>query len=101
MPCDHENFEAELDIHRIVRDEEREGGGVVAYRAHLKVRCRNCHTRFRFPGTPKGLLWSRPTTDPSEMELLVPMYPDGHRTSLLAELPGFEMKRVRAGMEGG
>jgi hypothetical protein len=97
MPCDHKNFEGDLDIQRIVREDGEDGEGVIAYRATLKVRCRDCHTRFRFPGTPKGLLWSQPTTDPSEMELKIPMYPDGHRTSVLADLPGFQMRQVRAG----
>ena len=88
MACGHKDFEAEVNCIRI---NATEGGDIIAYAAEVKVRCRNCHIRFRFLGLPIGVLPKGPASDPTGMEARLAMLPDGHMTSMMADVPGFEM----------
>ena len=96
MACEHEEFEAEVICNRIT---ETDSGQIVAFRADVRVRCKDCRTRFRFLGLPVGVLPDRPTTDATDMELRVPMVPDGHMTSAMVGVPGFQMRDPLGGSE--
>lgn len=89
--CEHERFEVEAVVERVWSG-DREGEGDLALHSTIKVRCADCRVRFGVPGLPAGLLWDRPTTDPTGLELRAPLRPDGHLTSMMADLPGFEMR---------
>lgn len=43
--CNHENFEASVDTHRLNKSE---GGPIVSYLVELTLRCAECKIPFRF-----------------------------------------------------
>ena len=58
------------------------------YHATVSIVCITCSTPFEFVGVEEcGLLWSRPTVNPSAQELRIPIRPKG--CALLPGLPGF------------
>ncbi len=88
--CLHENFEAQVNVGRILANE----GDITpaAYSADITVKCRDCGLPFEFVGDyPCGLLWDRACVDPSKQELRIPLQPKG-----LALLPGLLGYTVRA-----
>ena len=94
--CLHEEFQVEAVVERVWSG-QKEGEGDLALHTTIKIRCAACHTRFGFPGLGKGMLWDRPTTDLSGLELRAPIRPEGHLTSMMADLPGFEMEMFQRG----
>lgn len=50
--CQHMNFGAFVDVHRIPREE---GGPVDAYQCDVRVVCVDCKLPFHFLGLPLGL----------------------------------------------
>lgn len=47
MPCPHEQFAANVDVHRLL-DSGR-------FQADIRIECAQCHTPFRFLGLPCGV----------------------------------------------
>ena len=91
MPdCQHEHFEVEAVVERVWSGQE-EGEGDLALHSTIKIRCGQCRARFGFPGLSMGLVWDRPTTDAGGLELRAPLRPEAHLTSMMADLPGFEI----------
>lgn len=89
--CEHEHFEVEAVVERVWSG-KREGEGDLALHLSVKVRCGQCRVRFGFPGLQAGLLWTEPTTDASTLVLRAPLRPEGHLTSMMADLPGFTVR---------
>lgn len=74
--CAHPNFEAHV---RVVRLED-----VGRFVAECQVRCSECGVRFRWVGLKRGLHPTEPRVSIDEFELVAPIEPDAHLTSLMA-----------------
>lgn len=74
--CEHATLE--IDARAI-------GEGASRYLS-VQVRCPACKTRFAFPGVGLGPMHAGPTVSISRLELVTPIEPDGHMTSLLASV---------------
>ena len=66
-PCQHEEFEAQVDVIRISDTDE--------FAAEVRVWCIQCGLSFRFPGLPCGVLASQPSVSPDETVLFAPLFP--------------------------
>ena len=81
MPkCDHMNFSAEVDVHRLTRDE---GGPVTGYMADVRVRCLECGKPFQFLGLPAGVDTQAATVSVDGLEAHLALCPQGHEPSAL------------------
>jgi len=81
MPkCDHMNFSAEVDVHRLTRDE---GGPVTGYMADVRVRCLKCGKPFQFLGLPAGVDTQSATVSVDGLEAHLALCPQGHEPSAL------------------
>jgi len=68
--CLHEDFAANVEVNRIVDS--------ASFSADIRVECASCHEPFRFLGElPSGLLQGRPSVSIDELELHVPIEPEG------------------------
>ncbi|MGE0444534.1 MAG: hypothetical protein AB7P99_04845 [Vicinamibacterales bacterium] len=67
--CAHEEFEASVAVGRIL--------DVGKFTAELRVKCRQCGEPFRFVGVPAGVSLDRATVSIDELELRVPIEPQG------------------------
>lgn len=92
MSCQHENFNAVVDVNRIVPYED---GDVIVYHADIKISCRDCGQALEFVGLPNGISFYRPTVSLDGQELRAPMVIPG------AEVPpgmaGFSVSQCDAG----
>lgn len=70
MSCQHENFEASVDVGRITNEE---GGDVCAFVAEVKVRCIDCGENFGFRGMAPGMSWGEPTRTPDALQATLPL----------------------------
>lgn len=92
MSCAHEDFEAEVDVHRLVESEPEVRG----LSADVRIRCRECGEPMVFVGAPVGLLPSRPTINVDGTELRAPLRPQSADPHFGMGLPGFAA-RIREG----
>lgn len=51
MPCEHEDFEANVNVARL---ENKEGSGM-RFQADVTIKCTQCGLPFRFIGLPAGI----------------------------------------------
>lgn len=68
--CQHEEFEARVDVNRLTA---KEGGGVSSFVADIGVTCAQCGTRFHFLGVQQGLSFRRPMASADGLELRAPL----------------------------
>jgi hypothetical protein len=68
--CEHEQFEAHVDVDRL---SQHEGGEVSSYLATVTIRCVGCGEPFGFRGPPTGLSWAEPRCSPDARELRLPL----------------------------
>lgn len=52
--CQHMNFVAEVDVHRLTESEEPDAR-VKGYLADVRIKCSECGKRFQFLGLPAGI----------------------------------------------
>ena len=86
MPCEHEDFEASVDVTRLT-DTKR-------FAADVRIRCRQCGLPFRFIGLPCGsdLNGAAVSVDGTEARLAVA--PKGEVLTPLDGAPmGFTVRR--------
>jgi hypothetical protein len=69
--CAHENFAAEVGVHRF------EDTG--KFMADVRIRCVACGEAMRFLGLPAGVNFDRPTVSIDETELHAPIEPEGEK----------------------
>lgn len=69
MNCKHEQFESDVKVARIQKEE---GGEITDYMVEIKVRCSNCKEFLEFKGVSGGLNFSFPTASPDNQELRLP-----------------------------
>jgi hypothetical protein len=93
MTCSHEDFEAVVDVARIV---ETEGGAVRYFSVSTKVRCTSCDVFLRVidPELPVGLLPGRATTDVLGTELICPMWPADGTDPAIGMMAGFTVRQA-------
>lgn len=90
-PCPHLDFKATVSVARIT--------DVQKFVADIEVRCAACNVRFAFVGVPGGFSYEGPHVSPDGFELRAPIEPDGHMTTMMAEVQqpairGYTMPRV-------
>ena len=74
--CEHEDFEAFVEVDRLANDEDALARGEVNhYVASVRIRCAECQQVFGFRVPDVGLLPDRPTVSPSATEMRVPLIP--------------------------
>ncbi len=81
--CPHQGFAADVAVNRL-----EDTGKFVA---DIRIRCVQCDEAFRFLGVPSGLRFDAPTVSIDEVELHVPIEPEGQKrlqTSALFRMPG-------------
>lgn len=88
-PCPHEDFEAVVEVNRLCLEGTRE---VTAYNASVRVWCRQCTEKFRFIGTPAGVLADRPACSVDETELRAPIRPASSDPDFGMGIPGFSVR---------
>jgi len=69
--CEHGEFEATVDVHRIT-----DKG---AFTADVRISCRACGAPFEFVGVALGSSPSEPRTSVNRQELRAPIVPPGGR----------------------
>lgn len=89
QPCQHENFDAFVDVARITASDT--DPTVVGYAAEIKVTCRDCNEPFRWTGVPAGLSPGHPTCSVDETELRAPLRPASADPDFGLGLPGFSV----------
>jgi len=67
--CVHKDFEAAVDVHRLL-----DTGKFIA---DVRIKCMNCGEPFRFLGVAAGVSWRQPMVSLDELELHVPIEPQG------------------------
>lgn len=73
MTCEHQNFSADVDVHRL---SDVDDGPITAFRASVRIECADCGEPFRFIGDyPTGLLARQVTRDVRALELSAPIRP--------------------------
>lgn len=89
MKCLHENFEAHVDVQRVMKkptDVAPEG-----FMAEIRIKCKDCGLPFEFFGVDGcGYKFDKALLSPDAQELRQPIRPKGLR--ILPALPGFEVR---------
>lgn len=98
MTCEHDNFHADVDVHRLTRDEDLVE--IEGYTADVRIRCTDCGEHFVFIGAPVGIDPTKPTMGITGREGHLPIRPESSDPSFGLGLLGFKM-RVDAGNEQG
>lgn len=95
LECDHEHFEAHVDVDRLTKGES---GVIHAYSAGIRINCSQCGEAFRFHGAglERGMLADRPCLSLDEKELCVPLRPASSDPDFGLGIPGFRI-RMRTG----
>lgn len=70
MSCKHLNFEAEVAVNRLSKEE---GGPITHYCADIKIRCAECKMDFEFVGVSAGYNPLKPMADATFTTLNVPI----------------------------
>jgi hypothetical protein len=87
--CDHEDFEATVEVNRHVDDPPV----VKAYIADLRISCAVCGEPFRFNGVQAGLSPAKPMVSVNEQELHIPIRPASADPDFgLSGVPGFAVR---------
>lgn len=86
MACDHKDFAAEVDVHRL-EDSGR-------FQADVRIRCAVCGAPFRFIGLPAGLDLNGAATSVDGTEARLAIGPKGEVMNVLEGAPlGFTVRR--------
>ena len=84
--CDHEDFAASVDVHRL--DDVRR------FQADVRVQCRECGKPFRFIGLPAGVDLNGASTSADATEARLAIAPLGEVLSVLEDAPtGFSIRK--------
>lgn len=89
MSCQHENFRAQVDVHRLL---PKEGMPAAHYSADVRVNCEQCGLPFRFRCTRVGLSYDDPTVSVDGQELRVSVQPDDGTIPLPPKVKGFAVR---------
>lgn len=70
--CVHMYFRAQVDVHRLSKEE---GGPVTSYSAEVRIHCVECGEAFAFMGLPWGTHPTQPTVSVGGEEARLPIEP--------------------------
>jgi hypothetical protein len=87
--CQHEQFEATVNVNRITNEA---GTEVKAFMADIQIRCVQCDEPFVVIAPVVGLVWDGPATSPNGEELRAPIRPRSAFSEDVS-LPGFRVIR--------
>lgn len=91
MKCLHENFAANVDVNRVMKNESDKIPS--GYMADIRIKCMDCGLPFEFVGVPDcGMMFDKPMLSPDAQELRQPIKPKG--VAVLPALPGFHVRAV-------
>ena len=86
--CEHQNFEADVQVNRIE--------DIGRFSADVRVKCMDCGVPFRFIGLPSGVDVNSPTVSIDATEGRFPIAPKGEVLSELEGTPiGFSLRKVQ------
>lgn len=86
MKCTHEDFEAWVDVHRLI-DSGR-------FQADVRIKCKACGVPFRFIGLPAGLDLDGAATSADATEARLAIAPKGEVVSVIEGAPmGFSIRK--------
>lgn len=88
-PCPHEDFEADVDVNRLMTGDD---GPVTGYSAEIRVRCGGCGEQFRWIGVAAGLRPDRPMVSVDESVLRAPLRPASADPDFGLGIPGFAVR---------
>ena len=83
MSCKHENFNAEVAVHRL------EDKGV--FMANIKIHCIDCGKKFQFQGLEPGLSLTGARVSLDGTEARINVCPEGEKPSPLQKLMGTQI----------
>lgn len=69
--CDHENFVAIAEVHRMVNAEDQDSPH--AFMCELRVQCAHCDAPFGFKGMPGGVSPDQPMVSVDTLEARLPL----------------------------
>jgi len=96
-PCPHENFDAVVQIGRILGEED---GPPIAFVAEVTVNCvaapQGCGESFRWNGLRAGMSYAHPMVSPDERTMLAPLRPASADPDFGLGLPGYAIQQVVA-----
>lgn len=67
MNCEHEEFDAHVEVNRLE--------DIGAFAADVTIRCRQCQTPFQFLGLPQGIGFTVATCSADSLEARLPIAP--------------------------
>ncbi len=92
-PCPHLNFDADVQVARIVQDEQP-GAAPHAFMCEVTVHCTDCKEPFRFNGLTAGMSFTHPMVSVDEKTLRAPIRPASADPDFGFGIPGFAIKAV-------
>lgn len=95
MTCQHEEFDAQVEVNRITTSDEAYSP-VYWYDVCVTLRCVQCDMDFRLvdPEIPMGALAGRVTVNPFGTEVRLPMWPNDGTEPPKGNLAGFTIERT-------
>lgn len=88
MACEHEGFDARVDVNRL---SDVKGGPTTAYSADLKIQCTQCGEQFVFIGPAIGLSPREPRIALAGTEIHLPIKPESAPAGFGLDGPGFNV----------
>lgn len=92
MKCEHMNFAAHVQVHRLCA---RDGMPASDFSADVAVKCADCGLPFRFLCPTTGSFWNLPAKSVSGLELRAPIHPDDGTIPLPPKVRGYALREVK------
>lgn len=83
MTCRHEEFAADVGVHRLTSEE---GGPVTGYTADIKIQCAQCGKPFQFLGLEPGVDTQGARVSVDGLEARLALAPEGARPNPLQRM---------------
>lgn len=90
-PCPHEEFSADVAVHRLT---DTDDGPTIAYSAEITIVCAQCGEPFRWCGVKAGFSPAHPMCSPDERTLRAPIRPASADPDFGLGIPGFAVQVV-------
>lgn len=72
MPCEHMNFQGQVDVSRLI---DERGEHAMRFTADVHIACVDCGVKFRFLGSQFGSSMNEPRLSADALELRAPIEP--------------------------
>jgi hypothetical protein len=87
--CQHEDFQANVGVHRLTRGDD---GPVYAWIADVEVKCSQCGLPFEFPGLANGISSTEARVSINGQKMSVPLKPADKQH--FEFFPGFDVRQT-------